>query len=454
MQILQQKNLRSSKMRGIKDNNVSYGSTILQLCDGDECDFSTPRKYSGLKFNNTEININNKLKFNIENGKYDPLKLSSIIDLQRDVSTLSIGNITFVDGKLIAIREDIKNPDIKLDLSNNNNQLIISNTINELNSFPVIPIQTSGFKFKITIRQENSYQGEGSNTVFYPASYASVILYYTVKTGTTKEIKGYCGPDITGILMNVSGTSGYSLRKIKDSQILFSGDSNLSGSTLTDVKIVAPTIMGTTFCPNMAGTIRNNVTVYSVDQICQGVTKNPVDPYIVFTKDRTETCITPLTENESILINNFIPLEDPYFYTVPNKVSYFKPLDLVRAIINRRYLFTNSKGTITITSGEVIEGNFITGGFGMLPIDFTPGQFKNSIKLDDDKKNLIIDKPLNNYVQFDFKFRITIKQEATDLIKEGTTSAILEFSRNQTNFPPSRCSVNDNYGDCINYFDE
>ena len=241
MQILQQKNLRSSKMRGIKA--LSYGSTILQLCSGDECD-STPRKNSGLKFNNTEININNKLKFNIENGKYDPLKLSSVIDLQRDVSTLSIGKITFDDGELIAIREDIKNPDIKLDLSNNNNQLIISNTINELNSFPVIPIQTSGFKFKITIHQENSYQSEGSNTVFYPASSASVMLYYTVKTGITKEIKGYCGPDITGFLMNVSGTSGYSLRNIKDSQIDFSGDSNLSGSTLTNVEILAPT----TFC--------------------------------------------------------------------------------------------------------------------------------------------------------------------------------------------------------------
>lgn len=449
----QQKNFRSSKMREINDNSVSYGSNILQLCSGDECDFSTPRKNSGLKFNNTEININNKLKFNIENGKYDPLKLSSVIDLQRDVSTLSDGNITFYSGELIAFREDIT-PDIKLDLSNNNNQLIISNTINELNSFPLIPIQTSGFKFKITIYQENSYQGEGSNTVFYPANSASVILYYTVKTGTTKEIKGYCGPDITGFLMNVSGTTGYSLRNIKDSRIIFSGDSNLSGSTLTNVEIIAPTIMGTTFCPNMAGTIRNDVTVYSVDQICRGVTKNPVDPYIFFTKDRTETCITPLTENESILINNFIPLEDPYFYTVPNKVSYFKPLDLDRAIINRRYLFTNSKGRIIITSGEFIEGNFITGGFGMLPSNFTLVQFKNSIKLDDDKKNLIIDKPLNNYVQFDFKFRITIKQEATDLIKEGTTSAILEFSRNQTNFPTTRCSVNDNYGDCINYFDE
>lgn len=46
------------------------------------------------------------------------------------------------------------------------------------------------------------------------------------------------------------------------------------------------------------------------------------------------------------------------------------------------------------------------------------------------------------------------KQEATDQFREGTTSVILEFTRNSQNqniFPKPRCSVNDNYGDCIDY---
>ena len=111
------------------------------------------------------------------------------------------------------------------------------------------------------------------------------------------------------------------------------------------------------------------------------------------------------------------------------------------------YLFTNSNGKITITSGDFISGSFAIG----LPSLFTIDDFKKSIKLDDTKKNLIIDRPLTNYIIFDFIFKITIKQEATPEFKEGTTSVILEYSRDpDSNFP--RCSVNDNYGKCINYF--
>ena len=166
------------------------------------------------------------------------------------------------------------------------------------------------------------------------------------------------------------------------------------------------------------------------------------DSYITFTKDRTETCITPLGD-ESILIKNFIPLVNPN----STIATAFKPLDLFKAIINPRYLFTNSNGKITITSGDFISGSFAIG----LPSLFTIDDFKKSIKLDDTKKNLIIDRPLTNYIIFDFIFKITIKQEATPEFKEGTTSVILEYSRDpDSNFP--RCSVNDNYGKCINYF--
>jgi hypothetical protein len=168
---------------------------------------------------------------------------------------------------------------------------------------------------------------------------------------------------------------------------------------------------------------------------------------IFFTKDRTETCITPLGEEESIVINSFIPLENPDFYNTKGGISYFNPVPLYKAIINSRYLFTDSEEEIIITSGVFISGNFVTGGAGKLPDTFTKNQFENSIKLDNDKMNLIIDKPLNNYVLFDFKFKITIKQE------DKTISVILEFTKDSSDqrIQTPRCIVNSNYGKCINY---
>ena len=252
------------------------------------------------------------------------------------------------------------------------------------------------------------------------------------------EIKGYC--------TSVSGDLNLYYKSLKFANIsnakVFYKSSDVRGSKLSNVSFLVSQ------CPDLAGCIREGdiKVVYN-----QGCDYSIVDSYITFTKDRTETCITPLGENESILINSFITYENLDFYYTKD-VGIFKPLDLNEAIINARYLFTNSKGKITITSGEMISGSFETGGFGKLPNNFTYEKFKNSIKLDDTKKNLIIDKPLNNYVIFDFKFRITIKQEATDQFREGTTSVILEFTRNSQNiFPKPRCSVNDNYGDCIDY---
>jgi hypothetical protein len=60
---------------------------------------------------------------------------------------------------------------------------------------------------------------------------------------------------------------------------------------------------------------------------------------------------------------------------------------------------------------------------------------------DADKKYFTFAEPINNYVLFDLKYKITIKQEATPEFKEGTTSVILEYSRNpNSNFQIPRCS--------------
>lgn len=370
---MHKKNLRSEKMRSFArsaEERTSSTITTLKLCSGDDPDcYPVQQISSGLNFKMNEININSYLS--TKNGKFNPLDLSSVIDFQRDVSTLSKGKISFDTGELIAFREDI-NSNIKLDLTNNTSILTIYNTFSELNSFPEKTINTYGFKYKISIFQKSWTDG----TYNYTEARASVTLVYTaVYPGITKEIiKEYCDD--------------------------------------------SPTVSG-----------------------------------ITFTKDRTENCITPLGENGSILINSFLSLKNPDFYYTKD-VGIFKPLDLYKAIVNRRYLFTNSNGKITITSGQFISGSFDTGGFGKLPNDFKIDDFKNSIKLDDNKKNLIIAKPLNNYAMFDFKFKITIKQEATDKFGESTTSVILEYSRNnQDIFPKPRCSVNDNGGDCYNYFD-
>jgi hypothetical protein len=351
----QTRNLRSTKMRNLQNYGRignSFNTLMLPFeCAENNCG-SSPLN-SGLKFKRPIIEIN---KFLNNNGiSYEPLNLSSVINFKRDVYTKSDGRIYFYNGELIGIREDIFNLDIKL----NSNQLIISNTVDELNSFP--------FKFKITIRQDASYQDDGT---IYSENFADVILEFRVM---------------------------FSIGKFKDIQ--------------------------------------------------ESCNNSDIKTGLFFTKDRTETCITPLEKNETIIINKFLPLENPDFY-IYKDVGYYNPVDLYKAIINSRYLFANSKGIVIITFGEFISGSFVTGGYGKLPSTFTNDDFKNSIKLDDDKKKLIIAKPLNNYVQFDFKFKITIKQELTN----ETTDVILEYTRNGNDGPLPRCSVNINYDNCINYY--
>jgi hypothetical protein len=219
--------------------------------------------------------------------------------------------------------------------------------------------------------------------------------------------KGYCGDDVTGDLPSIPGISDYSLKNIRDARIFFSGGSsyNLTGSTLTNIKMI-----GTAWCPNMAGTIRNNVEEYSVTQNCSGFTNNPVNSYITFTKDRTTTCITPLKKDENISLNSFLK----YNYDGDG----FFDLNLFKSVINPRYLFTNSKGKITITG--ITEVNVVPKTLSSNNIIYN-----NFIKLDTNNEKLIVE---NVPDDINFNFEITIKQEATDQYKEGYTSVVLEYN--------------------------
>jgi hypothetical protein len=219
--------------------------------------------------------------------------------------------------------------------------------------------------------------------------------------------KGYCGDDVTGDLPARPGISDYSLKNIRDARIIFSGGNsyNLTGSTLTNIKMI-----GTAWCPNMTGTIRNNVEEYAVNQNCRGFTNNPVNSYITFTKDRTTTCITPLRENENISLNSFLK----YNY---DRDGFFD-LNLFKSVINPRYLFTNSKGKITITG--ITEVNVVPKTLSSNNIIYN-----NFIKLDTNNEKLIVE---NVPDDINFNFEITIKQEATDQYKEGVASVILEYN--------------------------
>lgn len=258
--------------------------------------------------------------------------------------------------------------------------------------------------------------------------------------------KDYCGGDVTGNLPTIPGMSDYSLKNIRDATIIFSGGSsfNLSGSTLTNIKMI-----GGGWCPNMAGTIRNNVEEYSVNQDCRGFTNNPVNSYITFTKDRTKTCITPLGENDSILINRMLTLK--YYGNEWRSRNFFNPLDISKVLeldatrfglqgSNNdrvsRFIFTNSLGKITITGIELISPTGIT---------------SSDIRLDNDNK-LIITKKSSYFKDSGFKLKINIKQEATPDFREGTASVILEYRTlgDTSSAPSPRCNLN--YVDgCLNY---
>lgn len=198
-------------------------------------------------------------------------------------------------------------------------------------------------------------------------------------------------------------------------------------------------------------------------------TSETVTGRLFSTKDRTETCITRLGDNENILINRFLTLKNPDYYFTKD-VGYYNPLDLKKAIINSRYLFTNNEEKITITSGRLTSGTADKGGFGKLPntLTYNGGGDDNLgkyIYLQEQDGMLIINKPLNNYVSFDFIFEIKIEQqlkkELLDQFTQYTTSYVyLEFTRNDGDpnipIPIPRCSVNPNeypegIFNCINY---
>ena len=192
----------------------------------------------------------------------------------------------------------------------------------------------------------------------------------------------------------------------------------------------------------------------------------PVKSYITFTKDRTTTCITPLGENESILINRMLTTDNDD-WEFGRGLSYFKPLDIYKVLEldaigfglqrnnnnNRvsRFIFTNSLGKITITESELISS--------------PTGINSNHIYLDSNNQ-LIIKNPINDFVfgvfgekPIGFKIKINIKQEATTSnnkqekrFEEGATSVILEYRTvgDTTSAPVPRCVINSVF-DCLNY---
>lgn len=220
----------------------------------------------------------------------------------------------------------------------------------------------------------------------------------------TQIYKGYCnsrknefftffGLDVNLPLTDLTGTNfKYTSASVNNA--------NFAGSDLTNA-----TFFGNG-CLNVAGAILTNTSI-------EGTSGNffcnyfPLNSYIIFTKDRTTTCITPLEKDENISLNKFLT------YDYDN--DRFFDLNLFKSVINPRYLFTNSKGKITITKGEVIP---------ILNTLTSLNTSSYSIKLDTNNEKLIVDAPYD----INFNFEITIKQEATDQYKEGYTSVVLEYN--------------------------
>lgn len=217
---------------------------------------------------------------------------------------------------------------------------------------------------------------------------------------------------------------------------------SVRGSKLSSVNFILPR------CPDLAGCIQQGVK--SLTDTCDS-TQNS---YIKFTKDRTSTCITPLGENESILINSMLTTDNNNWQF--GGISYFTPLDISKVLEldatefglqsnnknNRvsRFIFTNSLGKITITGSQLISSPNINND-------------GNLIFLDSNNK-LNIKKSINDFfnARSGFKIKINIKQEATSQFRQGTTFVILEYRPfgDTSSAPAPRCIINDTYG-CLNY---
>jgi uncharacterized protein YjbI with pentapeptide repeats len=268
-------------------------------------------------------------------------------------------------------------------------------------------------------------------------------------TQITQIYKGYCNSRRNETLTFGYLSGDFSVTDLTGTVFSYGGigNANFTGSDLTNA-----TFDGNG-CLNLAGV---NLTGTSI-QGGSGLFCNylPLKSYITFTKDRTTTCITPLGENESILINRMLTTDnDEWLF---GRTSYFNSIDIYKVLEldatgfglqsnnnnNRvsRFIFTNSLGKITITGSQLISS--------------PTGINSNHIYLDSNNQLNII-KPINDFVYGEnpsgFKIRINIKQEATSNIEEGTASVILEYrtvgDTNSAPFP--RCNIKDDAG-CLNY---
>jgi hypothetical protein len=161
--------LRSTKMRKLIDVTTTasdFGINSLAL-----------QKYNPqplnpkLRFKQSSINITKFLKVDLVTNTYFlPLDLFSIDDidgfnLENYIYSSSKGNKTF-SGNII---KNIQKPDIDIELIDK--RLVIKNKINEF----IYPLnKASGFKFKITVNQQEYNDG----TKNYSAGKAGVILQY------------------------------------------------------------------------------------------------------------------------------------------------------------------------------------------------------------------------------------------------------------------------------------
>lgn len=266
----------------------------------------------------------------------------------------------------------------------------------------------------------------------------------------TQIYKGYCNSRRNETLTFGYLSGDFSLTDLTGARFSYGtvGNANFNGSDLTNAQFFG------NGCLNLAGA---NLTGTSI-QGGSGIFCNylPLKSYITFTKDRTTTCITPLGENESILINRMLTT-DNYNWQF-GRTSYFNSLDIYKVLEldaigfglqnnnnnNRvsRFIFTNSLGKITITGSQLISS--------------PTGINSNHIYLDSNNQ-LNITKPINDFVYGEnkggFKIRINIKQEATSNIEEGTASVILEYRTvgDTKSAPVSRCVINNSDSDCLNY---
>jgi len=269
----------------------------------------------------------------------------------------------------------------------------------------------------------------------------------------TQIYKGYCNSRRNETLTSFGYLSGdFSLTDLTGARFNYGriDNANFTGSDLTNAKFYG------NGCLNLAGA---NLTGTSIqggsETFC---TYFPLNSYITFTKDRTTTCITPLGENESILINRMLTTDNYNWQFSQINKSYFNSLDIYKVLEldatgfglqsnnnnNRvsRFIFTNSLGKITITGSQLISS--------------PTGINSNHIYLDSNNR-LNITKPINDFVYGEnpsgFKLKININQEATSQFRQGTASVILEYRTvgDTKSAPVSRCVINNSDSDCLNY---